>query len=246
MTKQGVVFRTFLLARRCATTRRPAPTAVRAATVTEGTTATMAPRMAIRTFSIGGDNNNHNDHNTPYVFLAQRMLGLREGETFTSLELRDAYFTSAKQCHPDLVSGSGDDEDIQRAATVAFFKISDAYELLRGHVVGFGGNGDGNGYSSDEIAASEEESFREACWQWLGVSPEIVEESKKCPMFRQWLLSAGKSHSAETWLNFFSLNGGFAPRLRPPLQIDGAGGGGDSRRKDGSGKIIIRRRRKSR
>jgi hypothetical protein len=241
-----MVFRTFLLARRCATTRRPAPTAVRVATVTEGTTtATMTQRMAIRTFSIGGDNNNHNDHNTPYIFRAQRMLGLREGGTFTSLELRDAYFTSAKQCHPDLVSGSGDDEDIQKAATVAFLKISDAYELLRGHA---GGNGDGygHGYSSDEIAASEEESFREACWFWLGVSPEIVEESKKCPMFRQWLLTGGKA--AETWLNFFSLNGGFAPRLRLTLQIDGGRGegGGDSRRKDGSGKPIIRRRRKPR
>jgi len=140
------------------------------------------------------------------VFRAQRVLGLHEGGNYTGTQLRDAYYSSAKKCHPDLIN-SDDCSDIARAAH-DFMRLSEAYEYL---------SKSNPRNSFVQQVQSQEDDFRRACEDWLGVSPEVVEESKQCPMFRAWLLKGGKS--AQTWLNFFRMHGGLAPQLCPKVGI---------------------------
>ena len=46
-----------------------------------------------------------------------------------------------------------------------------------------------------------------------------MEESKKNPMFRQWLM--GKTDAAMHWKMFLSKYGGLAEKLRPRVQVGG-------------------------
>ena len=125
------------------------------------------------------------------------MLGFKFDCTPTVIELRTAYFEAAKKCHPDVKS---DDH------TLDFRELKDAYEHLvnGGHV---------STDSTEDITAVEEDDYRRACIQILGLKAEIVEESKQNPMFLHWL--SGKTDGAQYWRNFFTAHGGLAPRLRP-------------------------------
>jgi len=131
------------------------------------------------------------------VDAARKVLGL-EGDV-TTRQLRLAYLHAAKQCHPDLAKNkSGDD----------FRRVTNAYELLQSGVIPDADLG---------ITIREEESFRQSCQEWLGVTAEVVEESKRCPIFREWL--EGRTDSAFRWKVFFALHGGMAPMLRPPTAL---------------------------
>ena len=148
---------------------------------------------------------------------AYRNLGLSIHIEYTSTQIRDAYFTAAKRCHPDLVV-SDSEKDIARAAQ-QFIRLSDAYDLIRKNDSVLSSSSSTTTTTtaatteSEQVLQSEEDAFRAACEQWLGLSAEVVEDSKRCPMFRQWLVNGGKS--AVHWLNFLRINGGLTPRLRP-------------------------------
>ena len=90
------------------------------------------------------------------------------------------------------------------------------------------------------IHKTEEEHFRTACREKLGLDAETVEESKKCPLFRDWL--KGKTDAAFHWNMFFMLHGGLAPMLNEKrvLKLSEGNSGGNSI----SGNGRIRRRRK--
>ena len=124
-------------------------------------------------------------------------------------------------CHPD--SNDNKNEAVEDC-TVRFLDITNAYELLQDRAkVGTNGlNRNSNGSDSENdsydmeddrfvIHESEEEKFRNACRDYLGLDADTVEESKRCPLFREWL--KGKTDASFTWNNFFMLNGGLAPML---------------------------------
>ena len=127
------------------------------------------------------------------------------GARFTPVELRDAYFAAAKRCHPDTAfvapgfeeeadGGFAEVESAEAGAAQMFIRVTEAYELLREHSAS-----EVDGLSSSRsqtspfeaeaeyISKSEDEDFRAACRDFLGVDAEIVEESKRCPIFRNWL-----------------------------------------------------------
>ena len=151
------------------------------------------------------------------------MLGLRERsteETITAKVLRLAYYQAAKECHPDVASGrknkqSGNNED----AAEQFRLVTEAYELLllqqEQHQKQRNNSGidDASVLDLDDFTPHSEADYREACLQWLGQPAEVVEESKRCPVFRQWL--SGRTDSAYYWNMFLMLHGGLAPRLLP-------------------------------
>ena len=134
----------------------------------------------------------------------------------TLKELRHAYFAAAKKCHPDMQpststsasseEGNGKDDE-EDGANDEFLQLTRAYELLQAQITK-----DGDLILST-ISASEEEEFRAACQSELGVAAEIVEECKRTPIFRQWLI--GNTDSAHRWKIFFLSHGGLAPKLRP-------------------------------
>lgn len=146
-------------------------------------------------------NSNMNSSSTRNAY---RILGLSVDMVYTSKHIRDAYYKAAKRCHPDVPR---EEEEISRSAH-EFIRLTDAYELLRRNYTVF---------SEDVLQEDDEEQFRRACKEWLGLSAEIVEESKRCPMFRKWLTTG--SQGAEHWLNFLCMNGGLAPRLRSPTKL---------------------------
>ena len=131
---------------------------------------------------------------------ALSVLGM-EG-AFTQRQLRDAYYTAAKRCHPDLVSAEDDTPLDFREVTDAFEHLMKAGSMLESE--------------DDEelVTVSEDERFRTACREILGLSAEAVEESKRDPKFRQWL--KGNTDAAHYWRNFLMGHGGLAPQLRPP------------------------------
>ena len=154
---------------------------------------------------------------------------LKMQRDFTPKQLRDAYFTAAKLCHPDLNKTKSEDELTER-----FLKITEAYEFLQKNKsseieeeIDF----------SNIISKSEEQMYRDACMECLGLDAETVEESKKCILFRDWL--KGKTDAAFTWNRFFMSHGGLAPMLRKRknLAIGVGEFNGARRRKRGSGRL---------
>jgi hypothetical protein len=135
---------------------------------------------------------------------AYRVLGLHADMVYTSKHIRDAYYEAAKRCHPDV--STREVQDISRSAQ-EFIRLTNAYEVLRRKYT----------ISEDVWQEDEEEQFRTACREWLGLSAEVVEESKRCPMFRKWLTTG--TQSAEHWLNFLCMNGGLSPRIRSPNKL---------------------------
>ena len=129
---------------------------------------------------------------------AKSILGFSLDSKPTVIELRQAYFEAAKLCHPDV---KDDDHKLD------FRELKDAYEHLinGGHV-----SNDPN----EEISQDEEDEYRRACMDVLGIRAEIVEESKQSPMFLHWL--SGRTDGAQYWRNFFIGHGGLAQKLRPP------------------------------
>eukprot|EP00978_Attheya_sp_CCMP212_P005765 scaffold12879_cov50-Attheya_sp.AAC.1 len=167
---------------------------------------------------------------------AKRLLGL-VGSKFDARELRYAYFEAAKRCHPDSSTAE------EAADTRLFMEVTDAYEALQ-VVIRHGPNNNINNNNSDEdndrfITILEEMHYRRACLDQLGVPAEVVEESKRCPLFREWL--QGKTDAASYWKRFFMQFGGLAPMLPPNAAGLFIGSGEDSVRPDSE-----RRRRRKR
>ncbi len=135
---------------------------------------------------------------------AKELLGLPLAQTSpTPKELRAAYFTAAKRCHPDLQPQSN------RDLVELFHQITSAYELLQKATT--------SDWTDVGITDDEEATFRVACKEQLGLTAETVEESKQNPMFREWL--QGKTDAAYFWQNFLANHGGLAPMLRPKPQL---------------------------
>jgi len=169
-------------------------------------------------------------------------LNLSQKPDFSPKDLRNAYFTAAKLCHPDSLQKQ-DSENVDFVQR--FLDLTEAYELLQKHKTPFSLNSDDdddeniNEYNN-VIHRSEEQNFREACIMYLGIDAETVEESKKCVLFREWL--KGRTDAAFHWNNFFMLHGGLAPMLRQKKKLsltDGAGGGAGN-----SNNIYGKRRRR--
>lgn len=156
------------------------------------------------------------------VHAALRILSLTH--TFSPKELRDAYFQKAKLCHPDSAQS-----DLNRDLLVTrFLEITEAYELLQRHDKGGTSSRDA-GNDLNFINKTEEQNYREACRESLGLDAETVEESKKCPLFREWL--KGKTDSAFHWNTFFMKHGGLAPMLTGRKSVLGAGENDGRRRR---------------
>lgn len=146
---------------------------------------------------------------------ACNLLGLPPGANFTPKKLRYAYFEAAKKCHPD----SSINRDIHNKAKLRgenidvakqFRLLTEAFEMLQ--CINAGGSEQDISDSDWGITDEEEINFRRECQEWLGLKAEIVEESKRCPAFRQWL--HGKTVAAFHWNVFFLKNGGLAPMLK--------------------------------
>lgn len=136
---------------------------------------------------------------------ARKILGIDHEHRLSPKDLRLVYLKAAKRCHPDTASAT----HLSKAEVLSQFRnVFDAYEFLQGRVSELTDLG---------ITASEEANYRAACHSWLGLSADIVEESKRCPMFRDWL--KGETDSAESWRMFFSLHGGLAPMIRSPVAL---------------------------
>ena len=132
---------------------------------------------------------------------ALKLLGLRSG--YSARELRDSYFAAARNCHPDSSPDESGDTDL-------FLKLTEAYDQLR---IGVAKNKDLlDSRQGLYDTPTEAEDYRTACMSWLGLPAEIVEESKACPMFREYLM--GNTDGAQYWRSFLALNGGLAPRLQ--------------------------------
>mmetsp|Transcript_27658 Transcript_27658/g.31682 ORF Transcript_27658/g.31682 Transcript_27658/m.31682 type:complete len:294 (-) Transcript_27658:95-976(-) len=191
--------------------------------------------IARRYTSSSKANMNYNNNNNITIYQAFDMLQLSHKKSFTQKELRDAYFTAAKLCHPDSSSSSikqqhtrnknnNDDDDdddegeenYKRNLAIKFHAITEAYELLQDqHDINHDGvkiNHENENECYSYTSKTEEQHFREACREYLGVDAEIVEESKRCPLFREWL--KGRTVDAFHWNNFLMLHGGLAPMLR--------------------------------
>ena len=148
---------------------------------------------------------------------ALEVLNLTNKPNYTQLDLRDAYFHAAKRCHPDSTFQKQSDDVNVFDLTSKFMQLTDAYEYLQKQ----------NDQPFDEddheikISETEEEIYRENCREVLGLQAEVVEESKRCPLFRDWL--RGNTDAALHWKIFFMLNGGLAPKLNPVSNLIGGG-----------------------
>ena len=132
-------------------------------------------------------------------------------------ELRLAYFEAAKRTHPDAYASSSD--SISSSSSTGgeeFCRVTEAYERLlasssRDMVAVDVESGAWNWI----ITREEEEEYRRACQDVLGIPAEIVEESKQNPMFRHWL--HGNTDGAQHWRAFFAVHGGLAQKLARPV-----------------------------
>jgi hypothetical protein len=145
---------------------------------------------------------------------AKRLLGFGSWDKPTVPELRAAYFEAAKQTHPDMLSGDKNTD----AAASGFRNVTQAYERLLHSPSELSDRSDDD---VEIISQDEEERYRTACLDFLGIPAEIVEESKQNPMFRRWL--GGNTDAAEHWRSFFASHGGLAQKLRPPSGYLGVG-----------------------
>jgi len=140
---------------------------------------------------------------------ARRLLGIDHAdERIAPKELRRLYLEAAKRCHPD-TAVAGKHQRTKDEVVRDFCNLTEAYELLQGN----------SRYYPDELDITNQEqiNYRNACQHWLGIPAHIVEESKRCPMFRDWL--KGETDSAERWRVFFCLHGGMAPMLPIPAAL---------------------------
>lgn len=148
---------------------------------------------------------------------ALELLNLTNKPNYTQLELRDAYFNAAKRCHPDSTFQKQSDDVNVYDLTSQFMQLTDAYEYLQKQ--------NNEPFDEDDheikISDNEEQIYRENCLEVLGLQAEVVEESKRCPLFRDWL--RGNTDAALHWKIFFMLNGGLAPKLNPVSNLIGAG-----------------------
>mmetsp|Transcript_34731 Transcript_34731/g.70908 ORF Transcript_34731/g.70908 Transcript_34731/m.70908 type:complete len:211 (+) Transcript_34731:87-719(+) len=158
----------------------------------------------------------HQRYNNISTTAAKSLLGFSEDTRPSIRELRNAYFESAKRCHPDVVNQQQLDGE-EDNTSFDFRDITIAYEHLL--------NGDHIEYNPEEadniVTRNEEEEYRDACKTMLGLPAEIVEESKQNPMFLKWL--TGNTDAALHWRSFFAANGGLAQKLRPPAGYLGRG-----------------------
>jgi hypothetical protein len=145
------------------------------------------------------------------------LLGFASWDKPTVPELRAAYFEAAKQTHPDMLRSDKNDKNTD-AAVLGFRNVTQAYEQLLHSPSELSERSDDD---VEIIPQDEEESYRSACVDFLGLPAEIVEESKQNPMFRRWL--EGNTDAAHTWRSFFAVNGGLAQKLRPPSGYLGVG-----------------------
>jgi len=171
---------------------------------------------------------------------ALEILSLTHKPNFSQLDLRDAYFRAAKKCHPDIQQETRKDHIHNLSSK--FMQATDAYEFLQKNRIIWKSNtiydqgqtihknSKDNYYWSVEenedvdskIPETEEEAFREACLEYLGLQAESVEESKRCPLFRDWL--RGNTEGAQHWKIFFMFHGGLAPRLNRTSALINDGG----------------------
>lgn len=143
---------------------------------------------------------------------SEQLLGLQH--PFTAKELRLAYFEAAKKCHPDSTMATRRADTLTDVAE-QFRRVTDAYEFL---LKTDSTQKSTTTQSNDEVISVDEEvEYRTACMEWLGQPAEIVEESKQCPAFRQWL--CGRTDAAVYWQSFFMLHGGLAPMLRSTVKL---------------------------
>lgn len=169
---------------------------------------------------------------------AKKVLGFPPHHRPTVKELRLAYFEAAKRTHPDSVqissssstSGSSGTSTSTSTSTNRnyggggedFCRVTEAYERLLGSkdvvVELSAGEDDEKGGTvswKNIISREEEEEYRRACQDVLGIPAEIVEESKQNPMFRHWL--HGNTDGAQHWRAFFAVHGGLAQKLVQPV-----------------------------
>eukprot|EP00547_Thalassionema_nitzschioides_P015154 CAMPEP_0194248038 /NCGR_PEP_ID=MMETSP0158-20130606/17484_1 /TAXON_ID=33649 /ORGANISM="Thalassionema nitzschioides, Strain L26-B" /LENGTH=107 /DNA_ID=CAMNT_0038984225 /DNA_START=231 /DNA_END=551 /DNA_ORIENTATION=+ len=101
---------------------------------------------------------------------AKKVLGLCPKSRIPDAKiLRNAYLQAAKHNHPDLRTNGKQD----------FQLVNDAYELL----LSGGPEVMEEGF---DITLNQEQDYRQACRDWLGIDAEIVEEAKRDPAFRNW------------------------------------------------------------
>ena len=165
--------------------------------------------------------------------MSEQLLGLRKEDNengnyqnhslqYTMKELRTAYFQAAKQCHPDSQSSYRQPTTATTTSTALvssdataeerFIMVTNAYEYLRQQLSAVATKENDDDSDDTLTDVEEEEQYRRACLEYLGQPAEIVEESKRCPIFRQWLF--GRTDAAFYWQSFFMLHGGLAPQLR--------------------------------
>lgn len=144
-------------------------------------------------------------------------------EALSPKELRDSYFHKAKSCHPDSAQKNISQDEL----TSRFLQITEAYEFLQKY------KKESNGLVDDIdlnfISKTDEQHYREACRESLGLDAETVEESKRCPLFREWL--KGRSDAAFHWNAFFMKHGGLAPMLKTRYSVLGMGSNDGRRRR---------------
>jgi hypothetical protein len=97
-----------------------------------------------------------------------------------------------------------------------FIRVTEAYEFLLEKITGQAvdsSSSDVIDVRDEDVTMQQEADFRVGCKEMLGLTAEKVEESKRCPLFREWL--KGRTDSAYLWQSFLMQHGGLAPMLRP-------------------------------